>query len=197
MQHENEKRPLTRIRQGVSYTLSNISLPALLHLPTAPLAQATHAATRARARRAQRALAAAAATAFSAAYLLSPRRAKHPYLLYCAVLAGAGTYCDGSGAVAGLWARIVGGGGERDGAADKGKGKGLRQRRSDEGLGESGVMVGQSSSASEADEEDAEGVNGEVVRRAVEEGVRAERVRMGVWGVGFFFSVLGIWGDLL
>jgi autophagy-related protein 33 len=179
----------------VSYTLSNISLPALLHLPTAPLAQATHAATHKRARRAQRILAATAAAAFSAAYLLSPRRAKHPYLLYCAILAGAGSYCDGAraGAVGSAWARFVGGRGDE--AQEK---KGVRERRSNEGLGESGVMVGQSSSASEADEEDAEaGVNGEMVRRQMEEGVRAERVRMGVWGLGFFFSVLGLWGDLL
>ena len=182
----------------MSYTLSNISLPALLHLPTAPLAQATHAATRKRARRAQRALAAAAAAAFSAAYLLSPRRAKHPYLLYCAVLAGAGTYCDGTGA--GLfgraWARLAGA--AREEGDGKGKGRGVRERRSDDGLGESGVMVGQSSSASEADEEDAEaGVNGEMVRRQVEEGVRAERVRMGVWGLGFLLRVWGIGGHML
>jgi autophagy-related protein 33 len=57
-------------------------------------------------------------------------------------------------------------------------------------MGESAVMVGQSSSS-----EDEEDVNGEVVRKGVERNQLAETIRTSLWGFGFLLSVIGIWGD--
>jgi len=48
--------------------------------------------------------------------------------------------------------------------------------------------------ASGGEDEDID-VNGEVVRKAVERQQVVEKVRAGFWGLGFVFSVIGIWGD--
>jgi hypothetical protein len=48
---------------------------------------------------------------------------------------------------------------------------------------------------SESGDEDVSGVNGEVVRRGVEKGRQVEAVKAGIFGVGFFMAVVGVWGD--
>jgi len=165
---------------GVSYSLSTIALPSLLHLQTAALASQTHSYIRSRSRVIQRWLSTITAGAFVAAFFLAPRRSRHPYLIYTAVLVGLGS----SPRLVDKIATKI----SRSKSSRPTLNERLARRESE--LAESGVMVGQSSSSD--DEED---VNGEVVRNAVEKNQLVETIRTGFWGLGFLFSVVGIWGD--
>lgn len=64
---------------------------------------------------------------------------------------------------------------------------------------ESGVMVTPPTTASDksdsGDEQEMGGVNGEVVRRGVEKGRTVEAARAGIFGLGFFMAVVGLYGD--
>ncbi|KAF2675475.1 hypothetical protein BT63DRAFT_450463 [Microthyrium microscopicum] len=166
---------------GISYSLSTITFPALLHLPTAPLAAQTNTYVRTAARTLQRQLSTICTGAFIFALLCSPRRLRHPYLLYTALVCQLGAST-----------RVV------DNAARKLYPAAFSttdtKSRAEE-LAESAVLVGQGSSSSENEEE--EDVNGEVVRREVEKAQAQEKIRFGVWGFGFVVGVIGIWGDML
>ncbi|GAB7360328.1 hypothetical protein MBLNU230_g8082t1 [Neophaeotheca triangularis] len=76
---------------GVSYTLSTLSLPSLLTLPSAKPAAHTLAVTTRLANLHIRTLSTLATTSLALAFYLSPARARHPYLLWTsAVAAGSG-----------------------------------------------------------------------------------------------------------
>ena len=65
-------------------------------------------------------------------------------------------------------------------------------------LDESAVMVTPPTTASggsESGDDEAAHVNGEVVRRGVERGRAVEAARAGIFGLGFFMAVVGVWGD--
>jgi autophagy-related protein 33 len=166
-------------QQGVSYSLSSITLPSLLHLPTAPLASQTHNYIRTHGRAAQRFLSILSISALSLAYILSPRRSRHPYLIWTALACGLGATPKVVDRIA---ARVSG--------SSRSHSSSERSLKAEEQLSESGVMVGQSSSS-----EDEEDINGEVVRRAVEKSQVVEQVKTGLWGLGFVMGVVGIWGD--
>ncbi|MCJ1338431.1 hypothetical protein MMC09_003719 [Bachmanniomyces sp. S44760] len=68
---------------GVSYTLATLTLPTLLSLPTFPPARSTFLTLQAHARTQQVLLSSLASTSLFLAYALSPRVARHPYLLWC------------------------------------------------------------------------------------------------------------------
>ncbi|KAF2736263.1 hypothetical protein EJ04DRAFT_542624 [Polyplosphaeria fusca] len=72
---------------GLSTTLSALTLPALLTLPTAPTAHTTLSHLRARTTTLSTYLRGITSFAVFSAYLLSPRRLRHPYLLYTSILA--------------------------------------------------------------------------------------------------------------
>lgn len=170
--------------QGVSYTLSTLTLPSLLFLPTAPSAAQTHAYLKQRARSSQRLLSSLAIASLTLAYTLSPRRAKHPYLLWSALVCGLGVTPSLGRAVA-WW---TGNSLKEDPAA------GMQGSRIN--MEESGVIVTPPASGSESgDGLEEEAVNGEVVRRGVERGRAVEAARAGIFGVGFFMAVVGLWGD--
>src|ERR1700760_3210043 len=76
--------------QGVSYSLSTITLPSLLHLPSASLASQSHEYIRSRSQDVRRWLLTIGSGAFFTAYALSPRRVKHPYLLYVGIISAIG-----------------------------------------------------------------------------------------------------------
>lgn len=61
------------------------------------------------------------------------------------------------------------------------------------GMEESGVIIGSNGSSEDGEEQEA--VNGEIVRRGVERGRKAEAVRTGIWGLAFMLGVVGIWGE--
>ncbi|GAM87339.1 hypothetical protein ANO11243_053620 [Dothideomycetidae sp. 11243] len=81
-------------KQGVSYTLTSTAYPSLLLLPSATHASKTYAFISLRAQRHTIALALSALASFGTAYALSPRRARHPYLLWTALLALVGVAPD-------------------------------------------------------------------------------------------------------
>jgi autophagy-related protein 33 len=162
---------LLTLTQGVSYTLSTLTLPSLLFLPTASSAAQTHAFLKAKAKRTQRILSTLAISALTFAFVFSPPPGRHPYLLWTSLACGAG-FIPGVN----RFMRQVSG------------------EKEDEvpvvGMEESGVIVGSSS-----DSGDEEAVNGELVRRGVERGRNVEAVRTGIWGLAFTLGVLGLWGD--
>lgn len=79
-------------QQGVSYTLSSLSLPALLSLPSAKPAAHTFTQLCRNARAHRTALTWLSAGAMLLAYSASPRRARHPYLLWTAAGVVANNY---------------------------------------------------------------------------------------------------------
>jgi autophagy-related protein 33 len=174
-----------RSKQGLSYSLSTITFPALLHLPTAPLAAQTNNYVRTASRATQRWLSTICTSAFIAAFLFSPRRLRHPYLLYTAAACQLGA---STRVVDTLSAKLF----PASWTSAATTSSSPAGRKAEELLCESGVMVGQGSSS-----EDEQDVNGEVVTREVEKGQARETVRAGLYGLGFMLGVVGIWGDLL
>ncbi|EME84164.1 uncharacterized protein MYCFIDRAFT_210800 [Pseudocercospora fijiensis CIRAD86] len=75
---------------GVSYTLSTQSLPSLLTLPSAKPAAYTLNQTTRLATLHIRTLSTLSSASFLLAFALSPSRIRHPYLLWTALVAGAG-----------------------------------------------------------------------------------------------------------
>ncbi|KAF2638548.1 hypothetical protein P280DRAFT_551185 [Massarina eburnea CBS 473.64] len=78
---------------GVSASLSTIALPALLTLPTASDARTTLTYTSSKTRLITSYLRHITTFSLFSAYLLSPRRWRHPYLLYTSIL----TFISGYG----------------------------------------------------------------------------------------------------
>jgi len=72
---------------GVSTTLSTLTLPSLLLLPTAPTANTTLWTLTSSTIDLTRTLRHVSTFSLLSAYLLSPRRLRHPYLLYTSLLA--------------------------------------------------------------------------------------------------------------
>jgi autophagy-related protein 33 len=164
--------------QGVSYTLSTVTLPSLLFLPTAPSAAQTHAYLKQRSRRIQKILSALAISTLTLAYVFSPSRGKHPYLLWTSLVCGAGL-------APGL-SKLVG----KYGGQEEQPLSGSRIE-----MEESGVIVTPPASGSESGDDDAAVINGEVVRRGVERGRVVEATRTGIFGLSFLMAVVGLWGD--
>ncbi|KAF2144070.1 uncharacterized protein K452DRAFT_306702 [Aplosporella prunicola CBS 121167] len=79
---------------GVSYTLSATALPSLLGLPTAANAYTAFLSLQTSAKRNLRLLTATTITSLSLAFVLSPSRARHPYLLWASLVAAAGGAVD-------------------------------------------------------------------------------------------------------
>lgn len=193
------------LRQGLSYTLSSLTIPALLTLPSARTAARAFDALTATATRHTRTLAALSSSAFALAYLLSPRPLRHPYLLYASALV-LGSHLAASDLLAPYLLFL---GPARPAAAsssstaagkDKQKEKRAaaraRMEASYEVLGGAGSDANSEGSAGEEVEAEEGGdVNGEEVRAEVEVFLKKQIVRSVVAGLGFFLSVVGIWGD--
>jgi autophagy-related protein 33 len=177
----------TKPLQGLSYTLSTLTLPTLLTLPTATSGSraftnlATISLTHARA------LAGISSSSFLLAYLLSPRGQRHPYLLWTTIFVASSGLMDvilrpfaTKSVTAARTTRM---------AVDK-KGKGRQMDASYEVLGHDSNSEGTMSG-----EEMEEDVNGEEVRHQMEGFMTSQIARTVVAGVGFAMSVIGIWGD--
>ena len=80
-------QPPTNTHQGVSATLSTIALPALLALPTAVNARTSLTYLSHRSQNLSSYLRHITTFTLFSAYLLSPRRLRHPYLLYTSIFA--------------------------------------------------------------------------------------------------------------
>ena len=79
--------------QGVSTTLSALALPSLLTLPSAVNARTTHVYISKKTRFISSYLRHITTFSLFSAYLLSPRRFRHPYLLYTSIF----TFLSGTG----------------------------------------------------------------------------------------------------
>lgn len=105
------------------------------------------------------------------AYLLSPSRLRHPYLLWASLVVGLG------------WAEEA-----------YAKVKGKVSQKAD---GRRGKRVMREGSWTEDEEWIAEegNVNGEVVREGMEGWRVKQGIKAAVWGVGWTMAVVGLWGD--
>lgn len=197
--------------QGLSYTLSSLTAPALLTLPSASAASRAYRSLASTAWTQLRALTFASSACFALAFLASPRYSRHPYLLYTSLLAGLSGALVSDGIFApwlslGTPAR----GGAPAPAADSNAvtaaaaAAARRDRAARARMEASYEVLGSDSTHSDGDDMAEEEtpvapasaeVNGEEVRGEVENFIKKQLVRAGVAGVGFLVAVLGIWGD--
>ncbi|KAJ4363818.1 hypothetical protein N0V85_009310 [Neurospora sp. IMI 360204] len=189
---------------GVSFTLSTLTIPALLTLPSANDAARALESLSTSAKKHLRTLSTVSGSAFAIAYYLSPRAYRHPYLIYTSLLvfgsrfitsgffgpyfsfitpAVPASFSSGMSSVSFVTARSS---------------QQKKKTSTPRGLEASYEVLGDPSH-SESGEEDVEeelaNVNGEEVRANVEVFLKKNIVQSAVAGVAFLMSVVGIWGD--
>jgi autophagy-related protein 33 len=175
------------MQQGLSYTLSTLTLPTLLTLPSATSASRAFTNLTTLSLTHLRALAGISSSSFLLAYLLSPRSQKHPYLLWTTLFVASSGLTD-------LILRptptkpITSARTARQ--KDK-KGKGRQMDASYEVLGTSDRESDGTMSGEEAEVD----INGEEVRDQMEGFVVSQIMRTAIAGIGFAMSIVGIWGD--
>ncbi|KAI9755970.1 MAG: hypothetical protein M1815_004331 [Lichina confinis] len=155
---------------GVSYTLSTVTIPSLLALPSATTAHHTFLHLQSLSILNLRALSTLSAGSLLLGYILSPRYAQHPYLLWTALTVGISAGTD-------LWL-----------SQDARKLLARDRRRA-------GSDSSASSSGGDALGADVPSANGEEVKNGMERFQVAQAARAGIAGLGFLMSVVGIWGD--
>lgn len=193
---------------GLSYTLTSLTIPALLTLPSAGSAARAFDILTTTATRHARSLAAASSSAFVLAYIFSPRPLRHPYLLYASALVLGSQLAATDLLVPYLLAlgpaRPVSPSAAAAAAAQR-RQKEKRQREREQRAAAArarmeasyevlGGFDAHSEGSAEELEEEAD-VNGEQVRAQVEVFLQRQVVRGALAGLGFFLSVVGIWGD--
>ncbi|PQE05691.1 autophagy-related 33 protein [Rutstroemia sp. NJR-2017a BVV2] len=166
---------------GISYTLSSLTIPALLTLPSATVASRSYHSLTTLTTNHIRSLTGISSFAFLLAFYLSPRGQKHPYLLWTSLFAASSSFVDQIvpliSKASPLPRRV----------AKK------NSRQSKRQMDASYEVVGDSNSSS-ADEEGGS-FNGEEVRGEMEGEMMRQVVRTVLTGLGFAMSVVGIWGD--
>lgn len=180
--------------QGLSYTLTNLTVPALLTFPSAGSAAKSFHNLRSSAATHVRLLTGISSTAFFLAFCLSPRSSRHPYLLYTAILAGASGLADKIGPCLSSSSNAASAAPKtpRHPARRDPRLARSRMEASYEVLGD-GNSEGTGSASGEDMEEDQ--LNGEEVRGEVENFVKTRLVQATVSALGFMVAVIGIWGD--
>lgn len=167
---------------GVSYTLSTLTVPTLITLPSASAGFKAFSDLKAYSQQQLSILTAVSTGSFVLSFLLSPRRAKHPYLIWTSLIVLGGFGYDAYTQSQNTRSLKV---------ATKKK-KTIKIRRSVE---QSYENLGDSASdgtESEASEED---VNGEEVKAQMEQFGGRMLIQTIVTGVSFAMSLVGIWGD--
>jgi autophagy-related protein 33 len=172
--------------QGLSYSLSSLTLPTLLDLPSATSASRAFASLTSSSVVQLRVLAGLSASSFFLAYVLSPRSQKHPYLLWTTLFVTGSAFTD---SILPLFVTKPTTSPKVVKPKDR-KGKGRQMDASYEVLGHDSNSEG-TMSGEEMEEE----VNGEEVRQQMEGYKLSQIVRTAVAGLGFAMSVVGIWGD--
>jgi autophagy-related protein 33 len=175
--------------QGLSYTLSTLTLPTLLTLPSASSASKAFTNLTTLSLTHLRALAGISSSSFLFAYILSPRSQKHPYLLWTTLFVASSGFADlllqpAAAAKTTTSAR-------NNTARRDRKGKGRQMDASYEVLG----VSDRESEGTASGEEIEEDVNGEEVRKQMEGFMMTQVVRTVFAGIGFLMSIIGIWGD--
>ncbi|KAI5866897.1 hypothetical protein GGS23DRAFT_294335 [Durotheca rogersii] len=179
---------------GTSYTLSTLTIPSLLELPSAATAAKAFRSLASTASTHLNILTTFSSSAFLLAFVLSPRGYRHPYLIYTSL------FCFGTRLADYVTPSIFSVPVSRSAAAKRrAAAKDRKERRaakrmeaSYEVLSDAHSDEGNGSASGEELEED---VNGEDVRGEVEYFVRNQVVQTVLAGVGFMMAVVGIWGD--
>ncbi|KAI1273382.1 hypothetical protein F5Y07DRAFT_402411 [Xylaria sp. FL0933] len=181
---------------GTSYTLSNLTIPSLLELPSASTAAKTFRSLASTATTHLTALSSISGTAFLLAFALSPSGYRHPYLLYTTI------FCFSTRLTDYITPSIFGQPSTSSSTAQrrsdraqarKEKAGARRMEASYEVLGDSHTE--ESTSSASGDDIVEEDINGEEVRSEVEFFVRNQLVQTAVSGLGLAIAVLGLWGD--
>lgn len=196
--------------QGLSYTLSTLTVPTLLTLPSASTAANAFRSLTTTARTHLRALAGVSSGAFLLAFALSPRSIRHPYLLYTSALVAASRLAVSDLVAPYLFSQPPPASQRRRQQASSSSSTTRKERSSTRRMEMSYDLVGSSETHSEAtldsasdrsngEEEQnaaADGtVNGEEVRGEVEGFLKKQVVSTAAAGLGFVLAVVGIWGD--
>ncbi|KAI0482751.1 hypothetical protein GGR56DRAFT_670593 [Xylariaceae sp. FL0804] len=182
---------------GTSYTLSTLTIPPLLELPSASAAARAFRSLASTASTHLAALSGVSGSAFLLAFALSPRGYRHPYLLYTSL------FCLGTRLTDYVVPAVFGRPSPSDSSAAARRRATLAQARREkaaakrmeasyEVLGDSHSDEGTSASGEEAVEDD---TNGEEVRSEVEFFVRNQIAQTAMAGVGFMMAIVGLWGD--
>ncbi|KAI0013449.1 hypothetical protein F4779DRAFT_395123 [Xylariaceae sp. FL0662B] len=181
---------------GTSYTLSNLTTPLLLELPSASSAARAFRSLASTASRHLNTLSSVSGAAFLIAFTLSPRGFRHPYLLYTSL------FCFGTRLAEYVTPSILGAPVSSLSAAAQRKAELTQARREKQvarGMEASYEVLGDTHSeegvASTSGEELDDEVNGEEVRSEVEFFVQNQLVQTVISGIGFMMAVVGIWGD--
>ncbi|KAK0641497.1 hypothetical protein B0T16DRAFT_419934 [Cercophora newfieldiana] len=192
---------------GLSYTLSTLTIPALLTLPSADTAARAFDALTTTAKRHLRTLSVVSGSSFALAFFLSPRYFRHPYLLYTSLLVFGSRFV-----VSDLVAPYLSLGpppssaSSSSAAAARRHAQQLKKERaaaararmeaSYDVIGSDAHSEGAgSASGEELDVIEEEQVNGEEVRAKVEVFLKKQVLQSAVAGLGFLLAVVGIWGD--
>lgn len=185
--------------QGLSYTLSTLTVPTLLTLPSADTASRAFRNLADTAKTHLRILTSVSATAFMLAYFRSPRAYRHPYLLYTSLLVIGSRFVTSdfvapyiflaprtteSPSVASR---------RQQARQERAAARAARMEASYEVLGDSHSEGAGSEDTNEPEEE--AHMNGEDVRGEVEVFLKRQVVQTTMAGLGFLMAVVGIWGD--
>ncbi|KAF4972044.1 hypothetical protein FZEAL_9682 [Fusarium zealandicum] len=163
---------------GVSYSISTLTLPALLRLPSS--SSASHGLTTLSdaLKTPILALTTLATAPFLIGFALAPRASRHPYLLYTALLA----------ALSSVAPVLIPSPAPRRATSDA-------PRQSSRAKMEASYEILGESTSEPASEEEIDNVNGEEVRAEVEGLARGYVARTALSALGFVMAVVGIWGD--
>lgn len=189
--------------QGLSYTLSTLTVPTLLTLPSASTAAKAFRSLTTTARTHLRTLAGVSSTAFFLAFVLSPRSARHPYLLYTSALVAISRLSVSDFVAPYLFAHphqpaSSSSHRQSSSAARKDRSATRRMEASYDVIGSDAHSEATLDSASDRSIEDdgaTADVNGEEVRGEVEAFLKKQVVSAATAGLGFLMAVVGIWGD--
>ncbi|OLN95935.1 Autophagy-related protein 33 [Colletotrichum chlorophyti] len=189
---------------GLSYSLSTVTVPSILSLPSASDALRAFQNLYPGATTRLRLLTGVSAASFLAAFFLSPRAYRHPYLIYSSVL------CLTSGLAEQIAPYILRASPESSKESIAARRQAVREREearkaarlarqearmeaSYEVLGDNQSDAASGDEATAAEEEEA--LNGEEIRGEVEGFRKTQIVQATVASFGFLLSVIGIWGD--
>ncbi|KAK3318220.1 hypothetical protein B0H66DRAFT_556530 [Apodospora peruviana] len=193
---------------GLSYTLSNLTIPTLLTLPSADTAARAFDTLTSTARKHLSILGSVSGSAFALAFLLSPRACRHPYLLYTSLLVFGSRvatsdlvapYLSLGPAPSSSSASVGAAAAARKQKKERAAARARSMEASYEVLGASSSDAHSEGTGSVASgeelEADEENMNGEEVRVKVEAFIKKQVVQSAVAGLGFMLAVVGIWGD--
>ncbi|KAB5554663.1 hypothetical protein GE09DRAFT_1121956 [Coniochaeta sp. 2T2.1] len=193
---------------GLSYTLSTLTVPSLLELPSASSAAKAFNYLIKTAKKHLGTLTGVSASSFLLAFLLSPKPVRHPYLLYTSILVASSglvvsdfvapyLFISKSTTSQSSPAATLAAAAKKQ-KKDRAAAKRAQMEASYEVLGSSSsAHSDETLSASEVDleEEVAQDINGEEVRTEVEGFLKKQMVQTAISGAGFLMAVVGIWGD--